>query len=242
MIRRWLAVLLLLALPLQGQMIVRRGAASCLAGISGLTVWVDETGHQTDVDGVHTWTDLSGEGNDIAQSTGSLKPDVTAAGKAGLDIVTFDGIDDHLLTGAFTTLTQPTTIFAVWQSHSSNTGTIWDGITSGDRQMAYTNAGAGNKLFSGGSEFVVASPADNAWHIYIAEYNGSSSKVLDNGSETTGTLGTGSLTGFAIGARGHDGAFPFNRSIGEIGIIDGAISDGVRATLSACLNTKWTVY
>lgn len=66
--------------------------------ISGLKLWLDAsaiTGLNNN-DSVTTWADISGNGNDVTQSTGSKKPTYQTNQINGLPAVVFDGVDDQL--------------------------------------------------------------------------------------------------------------------------------------------------
>ena len=64
----------------------------------GLTLWL-HPGSETVVgeDGVETWRDDSGNGNDLGQSVGDYRPALVEDAVAGTAALAFDGEDDHLL-------------------------------------------------------------------------------------------------------------------------------------------------
>ena len=74
------------------------GAATFLpSDLSGLELWLDATvGVDTDVDGVFSWADQSGNDRKFTQDTGPAKPDLTAGFQNGLPAIEFDGVDDKL--------------------------------------------------------------------------------------------------------------------------------------------------
>jgi hypothetical protein len=72
------------------------------AKLAGLTVWFDASQLAlSDGASVATWPDLSGNGNDATQATGTTQPIFHTNRLDGLPIVSFDGIDDNILTAAF---------------------------------------------------------------------------------------------------------------------------------------------
>jgi hypothetical protein len=80
------------------------GSAFSPASIAGLKLWLDAsqiTG-LNDGDAVTTWADLSGNGYDATQATGSKKPTYSANALNGKPVVQFDGVDDVLLNATFT--------------------------------------------------------------------------------------------------------------------------------------------
>jgi hypothetical protein len=72
-----------------------------------------------------TATDLSGNGNNITQSTAANRPVYTSLAENGLPCVQFTAASDEFLQGTFT-LNQPCTIWGVFKSATSG-GTIFDG-------------------------------------------------------------------------------------------------------------------
>jgi len=79
------------------------GSAFSPASIAGLQLWLDAsqiTG-LNDGDAVGTWADLSGNGNDATQATGSKKPTFETNELNGRPVVRFDGVDDILQTPIF---------------------------------------------------------------------------------------------------------------------------------------------
>jgi hypothetical protein len=72
-----------------------------------LLFWVkSDTGVTTETGGrVTNWADQSGNGNDVSVGTGSSsRPTVSAAALNGYDSIVFDGSDDYLDSGTFTSL------------------------------------------------------------------------------------------------------------------------------------------
>lgn len=68
--------------------------------IEGLSLWLDASDTSTiteDGDLVVVWSDKSGDGNDAVRNTESQSPTTNANTIGGLNVLTFDGIDDFLL-------------------------------------------------------------------------------------------------------------------------------------------------
>lgn len=71
--------------------------------IAGLKLWLDASQivGLNDGDSVTTWSDLSGQGNDVTQATASKKPTYQTAEINSLPVVRFDGVDDSLANTSF---------------------------------------------------------------------------------------------------------------------------------------------
>ena len=68
--------------------------------ISGLQLWLDANDSETiTLNGstVSQWDDKSGNDYHVTQSTASYQPTYSTAQLNGKNVVTFDGIDDHIL-------------------------------------------------------------------------------------------------------------------------------------------------
>lgn len=65
---------------------------------NGLRLWLhSDSGYDLSDGSVTEWTDASGNGNDVAQSTAERQPTVATGAANGHDAVQFDGDDDFLL-------------------------------------------------------------------------------------------------------------------------------------------------
>lgn len=65
---------------------------------------------------ISQWADKSGNGNHASQATAGAQPALTAAGLGGLDVATFDGVDDYLSLAAGITL-QHDGGYRLWSDH-----------------------------------------------------------------------------------------------------------------------------
>jgi hypothetical protein len=79
-------------------------------------LWLDaaDAGTITTVSGaVSQWNDKSGNGRNAIQATAANRPALTSAGLNGLDVLTFDGINDSLLATLSSGLSSSFAFFAV---------------------------------------------------------------------------------------------------------------------------------
>jgi hypothetical protein len=187
--------------------------------ISGCIMWVyADTLGLSDSDPVTSWTDLSGNGNDAAQSSSGLKPLYKTGIQDGKDIIRFDGSDDFLevantsiiagqtgmtvfLVVAQATLAVNKGIFCKWDYATAGCFAIQTDDVAGDEIMMYA---ASSGVDAGGNN-QHSTNADLATQFYLLEYvydgsqgtNADRVKIYRNGTllttSVTGTLPT-SLT------------------------------------------------
>lgn len=179
--------------------------------------------------GVSIWQDQTAAARNVSQATGAKQPGYTASGFGGKPELTFSGAPQYLdcAVGVFGTLAQPTTIIVVGrtaQTHANET--FVDNPTGGaSRQIVCTNS-TNQLAMYGGTGFVGAVSAVTTTSIIAAQFNGASSKLFKNDSQTaiaTGNPGTTSLVGLEVGAGGA-GLSPLFGAISEIIICSAILS------------------
>lgn len=211
------------------------------SSVAGLTAWLkaDAITGKNDNDPITTWTDSSAAGHSPTQGNAADRPLYKTNIKNGLPVVRFDGSTDSLVV-AFT-LAQPETIFVVAAYRGARVAddTLFDGTTNTMR--AYRSAANTIALYAGGAlGDAVISPADvTAFHLYSVVFNGAASSIgVDSGTPDTGSPGTASGDGLALGnvsTGGGAGAV----DIGEILVYSGTLSAGNTASVQAYLTSKW---
>jgi hypothetical protein len=97
--------------------------ASLPASTADLQIWLkaDEIKGVADGGAVALWPDSSGHGRHAAQVRANSRPTLLRDGPNGRPVVRFDGVDDHLLTPAFSlfeTGRSPLTVFVVFRTNS----------------------------------------------------------------------------------------------------------------------------
>ena len=170
-------------------------------------VGITETGQ-----GVSTWADQSGEGNDLLQATDGARPPKQSDGS-----ILFNGTDEYLKCGAFT-LNQPETVYMLGRQVTWVDGnTVWDGNAGNDMRLfnadqnptIYLYAGA---QAAGNSDFTV-----NTYAVACAVYNGASSVLqINNNASTTGNAGAANGSGFTLGAFGNGATAFSNIQVKEV--------------------------
>ncbi len=138
---------------------------------------------------VATWTDMSGNGNNITQATGSLQPTFLTGQLNGKPAVSFDGTDDYLEGGTLAALnTQNLHWIVVFQSPTLHNGYF---ISS-----SYSSGGGGNSGQLWGSRVNGAWNSFKAWgtknnnEAGKGQTYGASAAILDGFVRSSGLYGT----------------------------------------------------
>lgn len=191
----------------------------------------------SDTDPIGTFTDGSGNSNDLTQATASKKPTYHVDVKNGYPAARSDGVDDYMQV-AFSSLTQPTTIFVAGRFidiNAGNTGMLFSGDDIGHRNTIYKYSTNDNLYFYAGTAVASSTNADTDWHYWVAIFNGASSSLRQDGVEiASGNIGAQVLDGFTLGAR-YDGGSNTNFDYLVTGIYQKAVSGAELTTLETNL-------
>lgn len=187
-----------------GRVAMKTGAFTPLQ-IPGCKLWC-----RSDLDlvmngtGVSQWTDQSGFGNHLTQSTAAAQPTVTQAALNGIQGLTFLSTVPQYLQNAAFTFAQPTTYFIVsFSTAVSSTRLLTDGVSARNALQVAT-APDSISPFAGSSISVnFASGTSQSPMVTFTTYNGASSLCRVNGGIYTasGNAGTAGITGLLLGAR-----------------------------------------
>lgn len=165
---------------------------------SALAFWVDANNISSiTLNGstVSQWDDLSGNSRHLTQATPANQPTlITGANNE----VRSDGTDDVMSSPSFS-LTQPFARFSVLTRRTTNTGSILNSL-SGNPNIPLTNHSATQiQTFAGNVGIVSNQTFSNGQTSQFGEiFNGASSSLFNNGTETTGNLGTNGMNGVRI--------------------------------------------
>lgn len=227
------------------------GAPFTPASLSGLRLWLDATQGVT-FDGsnlVSAWADISGNGFDQAQGTGSAQPLRVAAGLNGLPIIRGDGGTDFM-TGLGAVAGNPAHTLVVVAKYNTIVAANFRGLVAyGD-----TTTGAGSstighestgKWWYGGQNQVgalIGAAADTAWHVHIKTFNGTNvTGYLDGAVDLAATAGAFALTTGVEIFRHVTGSSPSSCDIAEVIFYGRALSAGEVAQVDAYLSAKWGI-
>ena len=191
----------------------------------------------SDQDSVNSWEDETGNGHDL---TAGSAPTFITDGINGNPAVRFDGTNNYLDV-AFSALSQPNNIYAVFRYRSINNDndTLYDAEADpSDRNLFNQPSNDDFRIFAG--EALDGGNADTNPHISSALFNGSSSTHRIDGAEVaSGDAGTESLDGFTVGAnRGDANNAPID--IGEI-LIYPEDKSGIQSDVEQYLSSEWAI-
>ena len=219
-----------------------------------------------DNDLVGTWPDESGEGNDLVQGTTAFKPTFKTSIINSLPIVRFDNVDDRLRYAGQLSTAQIGSVWFVFQQ-ASIPSIHWPWSSSDEATFnSFAQAGWFISDGAGGISLRLYDvPGGNYWRgnasaslstpsIVAQGSNGTIWYTRLNGTDSGMTIVSGGASGDWFGdAPNRDSvimggrldsagfAFPFNGDIGELLILDGALSTDDRDALEVYLAAKWGI-
>lgn len=165
----------------------------------------------------------------------------TPNGRHALD---FDGVNDALKTLQRSAASaQPYAIAGVLKSDVTTAGrTPWDGDNNtGNRSALLVQSGT---LWQGYSGALLTSPSTTttAWQAVLVEHNNTSGAVyVDNGTPTTGAIGTEQYRGTTLGAFVDQVTSPFDGKIAEYLVINRLLTGSERGALHAYFRSEWGI-
>jgi len=216
--------------------------------VSGLKVWLDASDASTITkdgsDLVSQWDDKSGEGNDIAQATGSLQPLWVDSVQNSKPIIRGDGIDNTIGRATYTggAEAQINTILIVCKMsadvHGIYNSYMFDSGNSSYRHLFTTwNPTDIHLMFAG--TILDSTSIDTSFHVYTLEYNSTSSIMRQDKSQlTTGDASTQGMQGLTFFS-GFNGGQTGNGDIGEFLFYNKQLSTAERDNLEDYLTDKW---
>lgn len=227
----------------EGYLGAKWGVARTPGELSGLELWLraDSISGLDDGDPVETWTDESGEGNDVTQGTAAKRPLYKTNVQNGLPVVRFDGSDDYLQRGF--TLAQPYTRISAFKQVS---WTVNDRVFSSGPGMSqaplYQNATTPNlRMYAGTQGPENSNLAVGAFGIVVEVFNGvSSSLQVNNTTPVSGDVGAATPNGITLGAH-IDGTLSGEVDIGEVVVYSRLLTAEELDQIKAYLAAKWGV-
>lgn len=230
--------------------------------IAGLKAWYDATrivgdGNATnDGDAMAAWTDHSGSGNNLAQSTTANKPLYKTNITLGLPGVLFDGSNDWMSCAKFINAgTARTVIVAAKRNGTVAGGTICQ-FYSGSYDHIVRILWLSNVLYVSGDHSINSSynanpnpTVYNSPFVHSHTWAGGNLvngvNVYDNGSAVTldsnGALRTETSadSAFYVGLLKSDAVQAWNGHIFEVLVYDTVLGTGDRVSAENYLRTKW---
>lgn len=228
----------------------RKGAAAWSpSDLANLEVWLKaDAGVLTDVDGVHTWEDQSGNGRDHTQSTGPKKPDLIAARQNGLPGVVADGLDDTL-SATWVRGSGPMSVYYVAENGYGNVEWFFSGSSAGNHPPAFVETGPGQATWIGSSTWLSTSVGPTSPHLLGVSHAAGAQKMIwysnagaREENDAADVNAAASLTAtwlFSARDANHWGGAA---ALFEFLIYADAHDEATMETVLAYLNDKWAVY
>jgi hypothetical protein len=243
--------------------------------ITGLTAWFDASdaatlfdedvgGSATAADGeVGRLEDKSGNGRDFVQATSADRPVRKTNVQNGLDVIRFDGSDDHMEMAASMAdliAASSSTIFIVAKAASVTTNEadiydnqmllgdngLWNGffvLKSNDTASAFGYDG------SDPDPTATVSYTPPAWVVFAVRHDGTNLSARINGGSAASAglvartqLGNTPLLGITtgVGTPGYSKKF-FDGDLAEVLIYNAALSESNQAAVEGYLAGKWGI-
>jgi hypothetical protein len=195
---------------------------------------------------VPTLLDLSGQNNHLTQTTTVFRPDLEVSGLNGQPVVSFDGVNDALISNASIILDNVHSVFMVFATNYNLGGTrslFAAGLTSGDGFNYRVNS-AGLSVVA---DSIVTIPAgsglDNRYEVLSSSYDGTilkayrDSNIMINQAQTFNPLPSG---GFAVGVR-LGTSENAQCKVAELIIYNRVLTEDERYNITRYLQEKYTL-
>jgi Concanavalin A-like lectin/glucanases superfamily len=198
--------------------------------------------HNTDIYGVVSWADKSG--NDNNGTADNQYPLLVSNAINGKPAIEFNGVDTRII-GSQPMATQVATIFVV-AKHLTDTviGMMYQQFDTGDTMVFYKWGVEGSPLrIANGYNLTGSSIIGNDFTIFNAVVNGVDSKLYVNGViDAEGDAGNDNSIGDYYLAYWVTGDHYTNVQIAEVVVYNRVLPDIERQQVEAYLNTKYAIY
>ncbi len=214
-----------------------------------LSLWLRaDKGVEHSANSISLWKDLSGNGNDVVQSTATAKPTFVSNSQNSLPTVQFDGTSDYMTTVGNVSLGTQTTIIAVSYInsaagymrllHANSNAYILFGYNNNVFTSNYGNGTAWNNLTANGGGTV-----NGTWKIITSVVNGTNDLSYQNGVALAakGAGKTASNAGLVVGAYTDGTTQWFNGKLAELIVYNRALSAAERISVENYLAMKWGI-
>jgi len=190
----------------------------------------------SDGETVSTWADESGNGYDLTATGG---PTFVDGSLNGNPVVRYNGTDDYHQV-SFSAISQPNTIFVVVDNATMDEDSIVESASDTDRQVLRATSTDGYRQWASSDGGWGDSNDTTQRAIVAALFDGSSSFLRVNGTETSTSIGTNALAGLTLGAQ-YDGAQNyFDGDIAEV-LHYPMDKSGIVTDVESYLSDKWGI-
>ena len=210
--------------------------------ISNLAAWYDASNAAslTIETGVSQWSDLSGNGRHLAQTTLNNQPAVATSAINSRPALDFDGSNDNL--SATFTLSHPVRIFCVGNFRATGgQNQLFDGTATNTMRMYI--GGATEVAMFAGANLPATVASVNGWFVWECFFNGASSSLTRNGTTlASGNAGSNTTVGGLRLAVLGSGLSNFtNCQIAEVVLYSRAITASEASSVRSYLGGKYAI-
>lgn len=215
---------------------------------SALALWLDADDASTiTLNGstVSQWNDKSGNGRNASQATAANQPTRTLAGLGGRTVLTFDGVDDRLVT-ASTTLGITNSASLIVLAQLSSRTPPEQGIVGSDEEtnrFGFFISGSNAMRWNPMSTNQIEAPSVTGTQILVGTAQSGATELFRNGTSIVagaGSAGSMVSTPFSIGNMRPGTTLPhFSGPIAEVLVLSSSLSTTNRQLLEGYLAWKW---
>jgi hypothetical protein len=215
--------------------------------IPSVKLWLDASRITGLVDGdpVGTWSDLSGNGFDLAQATGSKKPTYKTGIQNGRPVVRFDGVDDALTRASRFVTSGNFTVLIAFKSTAANSRLLLQGTGASSSFIGVFTASQKLSVLADGTTIATGSAtlSTSSWYTVSLVYDAAASPktvAYVNGTQDLTQNLSANYTGdkTALGANVTESSF-LTGDVGEVIICTTALSAADRQRAENYLRSRW---
>jgi hypothetical protein len=213
---------------------------------TGLVAWYRaDTGITQSSGSVSQWTDQSGSGNNLTQSTGTLQPTLDTGVLNGQPVVHFTHADNSYLSVADNPSLDPSqiTILTVARATGTSSGELVYKATGASGYALESLSGTSVALYLNGLDNVSGSLSENTWGVIAGEYNQTDISLYINDVLTQGAYTTAiasSSQPLTVGGFATAGFTP-DCDIAEVLIFNTTLSDEERLNIESYFAQRYGV-
>lgn len=186
---------------------------------------------------VSTWLDQSGNNFHATQATASFQPIFTTNALNGLAVVSFDGVNDYLVSSL--ARTQPYSVFIVGKTAPGGVNQYYLDGANGNEGVV-SNVSVANRVGMYAGVVLDRPSIDGDYQIIYASFNGASSTIVRNSVATTGNAGTQNTSGTTIG-RYAGGGYSLHGDIAEMCIYNRVLTSAEQLAVEEYLSMLYGI-
>lgn len=190
---------------------------------------------------IPTLTDFSGNGYHATNAAPATQPTYVSSGIGSIPAVEFLGAQ-FLVNAAFSSA-QPNEIYIVLKLNLNTAGVSFiavDSNNAANRHILFKTSVTDSYSIQAGTRLDDGSSNLNA-HVIYGVYNGVSSIISVDGTDTSGDAGAQSMNGITLGARYDQALLFLVGQISEVVIFNSSVSAGNRTLLKTALGSKYGI-